>query len=322
MCCGDKGSVVKIVYMGTPEFAVAPLRHLAKSQFDVVGVVTGADKPSGRGRKLTPTPVHVVADELKLTTLTPESLRDPLFHDRLRSLDADAFVVIAFRILPPEVYEMPRLGAINAHASLLPQYRGSAPIAWALINGEAETGLTTFVITRTVDTGGVIMREKVAIADGETATTLGNRLSSLAGPLVEKSLEALAHGTQLEKQDDTKATVAPKLTPELCVIDWRRDRRTVVNLIRGLADSPAAVSSWRGGRVKILGACTASETSRALEPGETLATGGRLFVGAGNGAIEILLLRPEGRATMSAAEFVNGFQPHERERFTMVGMKN
>ena len=236
----------RIVYMGTPEFAVAPLDELVSKGYKVVGVVTVADKPSGRGLKVNESAVKKYAVEHGIPVLQPEKLRDPAFLKQLSDLRADIFVVVAFRMLPEEVWKMPRLGTFNLHASLLPQYRGAAPINWAIINGERRTGVTTFMIDHNIDTGGIILREECLIEDSDDAGTLHDKLMEMGRKVVKDTVDLIIqHNVELRLQrsfvqGSEVLHPAPKLTRELCHIDWSRSATDIVNLIRGLSPYPAA----------------------------------------------------------------------------------
>ncbi len=234
--------------MGTPEFAVESLKALVEQSYKVVGVVTAPDKPAGRGYKLQPSPVKRYALEQGLPLLQPEKLRDPGFLEELRGWNADLQVVVAFRMLPEVVWGMPPKGTFNLHASLLPRYRGAAPINWAIINGESETGVTTFFLSHEIDTGQIIFQEKTAIEETDTAGSLHDRLMAMGARLVLKTVDAISEGTapsipQSELvSDETALTSAPKIFTTDCRIDWRRSAREVYNLIRGLSPYPAAWS--------------------------------------------------------------------------------
>ena len=301
---------MKLVYMGTPEFAVPPLEFLHNSRHSVVAVVTGPDKPSGRGRALKPTPVRETAIRFGISTLTPESVKDNSLVTNLREFDADIFVVVAFRILPEEVFTIPRHGSVNLHASLLPKYRGAAPINWALIEGEKETGLSVFQLKRKVDTGDVLLQERVEIKSADTFTTLSERMSRLAGPILLKSLDLIeSGGARPQKQDSILISKAPKLTPELFRIDWTDNANNVVNLIRGLANTPGAYTMFRGKRLKILGAGVAEKSNTSVDPGNIDIRDGIPFVEAGaTTLVELKRVQPEGKAQMSASDFVNGYR--------------
>ncbi len=280
-------------------------------------VVTGPDAQSGRGRKLGPTPVKETALELGLPVLTPVSLKAPEFIEELSGIGADVFVVVAFRILPHAVYSLPRLGSVNLHGSLLPRYRGAAPIQRALMNGETTTGLTVFTLADKVDTGRIILQKEIAIPPEDTFTTLAQRMSAQSGSALIEALDLLESGSvEFKEQDNALATSAPKITPADCVIDWNAPAGSIVNQIRGLAETPGAFTYWRGKRLKALAARVCDSTI-SLAAGEIALAGKRICVGAGDGAaLELLTLQPEGKKKMSAVDMVNGHFFHNGERLT------
>lgn len=299
---------MNVVYMGTPDFAVPALKALHSSRHTALAVVTGPDKPSGRGRTLRPTPVRLAAEELSLKVLTPTSLKDSGFVSQLRDIGADLFVVIAFRILPEAVFTLPKFGSINIHASLLPKYRGAAPIQRALMNGETQSGLSAFLLEKSVDTGGVIAQLPESIQPDDTYSTLAARLSQLAGKFLVETIDALESGSAKPvKQDDEQATPAPKITADERIIDWRRPASEIVNQIRGLSEFPGAYSDWRGKRMQFLGAKLALDSNVSLAPGEARICGKKILIGAGDGgAIEPQTCKPEGKKALSASELING----------------
>ncbi len=303
--------------MGTPEFARLPLAHLCESRHSVLAVVTGPDKVAGRGHKLIQTPVKQEAESRGIPVLTPASLKEPGLTDALRQYDADLFVVIAFRILPIKLFTIPRLGSINIHGSLLPKYRGAAPINWALINGETETGLSSFFLKREVDTGNVIGQVKTSIAEDDTYDSLAEKMSAMAGPFLLETLDAIEAGkTDGIPQKDAEATAAPKLTPFNSMIDWGFPSVNIRNFVRGLCSKPTAYSYFRGKRIKILACERADDMAQpGLRPGTVLQDKRRLIVACGPGAVEITRIVPEGKAEMSGAAFVNGFKPLTTELF-------
>ena len=235
---------LRIVFMGTPEFAVPSLRALVRSGYNVVGVVTTPDKPAGRGQKLHESDVKIAARELELPILQPEKLRDPAFVSAMEELRPDLGIVIAFRMLPEVVWAMPRLGTFNLHASLLPQYRGAAPINWAIINGETETGVTTFLLNHEIDKGGIIGQIRVPILPEDNVGTLYERLMTTGTSLVTETVDRIAAGEirPVEQQHIDEATLrpAPKIFKEDCRIDWSWEGRRIVNFVRGLSPYPAA----------------------------------------------------------------------------------
>ena len=237
---------IRIVFMGTPDFAVESLQALVENGYQVVGVITAPDKPAGRGRQMTESAVKMYAVENGLYVLQPEKLKNPEFLAELESLKADLQIVVAFRMLPEVVWNMPPLGTFNLHASLLPQYRGAAPLNWAIINGEKETGVTTFLLDQEIDTGRIIFQERIDIGENDSVGDLHDRMMLLGASLVLKTVEALAQGrAQAVEQTalmDTPGTIkhAPKIFKDNCRIDWTRDTESVRNLIRGLSPYPGA----------------------------------------------------------------------------------
>ncbi|MBO6169356.1 MAG: methionyl-tRNA formyltransferase [Bacteroidales bacterium] len=310
----------RIVYMGTPEFAVAPLDALLKRGYKVAAVVTVADKPSGRGLKMNQSAVKQYAVEHGLPVLQPVKLKDPEFLAQLAAFKADIFVVVAFRMLPEEVWRMPKLGTFNLHASLLPQYRGAAPINWAIINGEKRTGVTTFMIDKNIDTGGIILREECLIEDSDNAGTLHDKLMALGSNLVCDTAELIIqHNVELRVQrsfvqGSEELKPAPKLTRELCRIDWTKPSTDIRNLVRGLSPYPAAYTdlvSETGERVqlKVFDCSLSSRSGEGLKPGE-LASDGKsyLTVGTADGAVDITDLQLAGKKRMDVGAFLLGFR--------------
>jgi methionyl-tRNA formyltransferase len=305
---------MKIVFMGTPDFARRPLGYLYKNtRHEIVAVVTGPDKKAGRGRKVTPTPVKKEADEFAIPVLTPASLKDEAFIERIRAYNADLFVVVAFRILPEKLFSIPKFGSINLHGSLLPKYRGAAPINWALINGEKETGLTTFFLKKKVDTGNIIYQEKIDIGDEENFDELYERMSNLAGPVIDKTLDLIESGKANPiSQDSSLAIPAPKISPFDCMIDWGFPSANVVNFIRGLSTKPGAFTFFRNKNLKIFKAKNADiDMTEKIRPGQIINDKKRLLVAVANGAVEILDLLPEGKKRMTGEQFINGYHPKE-----------
>lgn len=293
--------------MGTPEFALPSLNRLLDAGHDVAAVVTVPDKPAGRGRHLRPSAVKECALMLNLPLLQPEELRAPDYIKDLRQLAADLFVVVAFRILPPEVFTLPGIGTINLHASLLPKYRGAAPINWAIINGEQETGATTFFIDEKVDTGQWLMQCRVPIGEEMSAGELHDLLAEEGGELLLRTVAGLEAGSLKPRPQEGEITRAPKLTREMALIDWRRPAREIHNLVRGLSPYPSAWTLWRGKTLKILkvrpGPAEAQE-----QPGTLINAGGRgpLLAATGEGTLELVTLQPEGGKALTAADFLRG----------------
>ncbi|MBD5266214.1 MAG: methionyl-tRNA formyltransferase [Bacteroides sp.] len=307
---------LKIVFLGTPDFAVESLRRIVDGGYNVVGVVTMPDKPAGRGHKLYQSPVKEFAVEHGLHLMQPVKLKDPAFVDELRSLDADLFVVIAFRMLPEVVWTMPRLGTFNLHASLLPRYRGAAPINWAVINGDTETGVTTFFLKHEIDTGDIIAQEKVEILPTDNVGDVHDRLMELGAELTIKTIDDIIAGTlttipQEQLIGDTEPTPAPKIFKETCRIDWNLSAERIHNLVRGLSPYPAAWTTLMDGGTEV-GAVKVFETRIVKShvgniPGEIIIEGDTLTVGCGNGeAIEILSLQAPGKRRMPTPDFLRG----------------
>ncbi|MDE5827699.1 MAG: methionyl-tRNA formyltransferase [Duncaniella sp.] len=307
---------LKIVFLGTPDFAVESLRRIVDGGYNVVGVVTMPDKPAGRGHKLYQSPVKEFAVEHGLHLMQPVKLKDPAFVDELRSLDADLFVVIAFRMLPEVVWTMPRLGTFNLHASLLPRYRGAAPINWAVINGDTETGVTTFFLKHEIDTGDIIAQEKVEILPTDNVGDVHDRLMELGAELTIKTIDDIIAGTlttipQEQLIGDTEPTPAPKIFKETCRIDWNLPAERIHNLVRGLSPYPAAWTTLMDGGTEV-GAVKVFETRIVKShigsiPGEIIIEGDTLTVRCGNGeAIEILSLQAPGKRRMPTPDFLRG----------------
>lgn len=308
---------LKIVFLGTPDFAVESLRRIVDGGYNVVGVVTMPDKPAGRGHKLYQSPVKEFALGHGLRLMQPVKLKDPEFVSELRSLEADLFIVIAFRMLPEIVWTMPRLGTFNLHASLLPRYRGAAPINWAVINGDSETGVTTFFLKHEIDTGDIIAQERIRILPTDNVGDVHDKLMVLGADLTIKTIDDIIAGTlnPISQDDlirDTEATQAPKIFKETCRIDWTAKAETIHNLVRGLSPYPAAWSTLFDGdselgAVKIFETKITDSPETALNPGEILVSGSTLSVGTGDGkAIEILSLQAPGKRRMSTPDFLRG----------------
>jgi len=306
---------LRIVFMGTPSFAVASLEALVHAGAHIVGVVTAPDKPAGRGLQLTESAVKTYAIRQELPLLQPEKLKDPAFIDALSAWKADVQVVVAFRMLPELVWSMPRLGTINVHASLLPQYRGAAPINWAIINGETETGVTTFRLKHEIDTGNILLRASVPISPTATAGDLHDLLMVKGADLLLDTLEQLGDGTLEETPqpwiDPSKLHHAPKIGTETCRIDWHQPVNRVYNLIRGLGPYPTAFTQMEGRVLKIfLAEMEEVPPMRLPEPG-TYMTNGKTFLKftALDGYIVVKDLQLEGKKRMGVEEFLRGFRP-------------
>ena len=306
---------LKVVYMGTPDFAVEPLRRILEAGFHVVGVVTVPDKPAGRGRKLRTSAVKNFAMEKALRILQPDKLRNQEFVDELRNLRADVFVVVAFRMLPEVIWQMPPLGTFNLHASLLPQYRGAAPINWAVINGEKESGVTTFLIDEKIDTGNILLQERILLDKDETAGSLHDKLMVLGADLVVETLEKLCNNRIEPKQQEEQMTLkpAPKIFKEDCRINWEKSGPEIEALIRGLSPYPGAFTNVESeeisGQLKITGA--------KFEAGEgsirpvLRVENKQLIVHLPDGQLALTEIQPQGKRKMTAGDFINGIRNKE-----------
>ncbi len=309
---------LRIVFMGTPEFAVATLGSLLMNGLNVVAVVTAPDKPSGRGRKISRSAVKEFAESSRLPIFQPTNLKEPAFVDSLKKLNADLFIVVAFRMLPETVWKLPSIGTVNLHASLLPQYRGSAPINHVIINGETLTGVTTFFIDDKIDNGSVLLREEVPIFPEENAGDLHDKLMKYGARLVINTIAGLAEDNlKVRSQDEfTKPgeilKTAPKINPEFCIIDWHNNPAKIHNFIRGLAPYPCARSSFSNGIESLSVKIYESHPEfikHNYTPGRFLSDGKTfLKVACNDGFINILSLQLEGKKRMSIGEFLRGFR--------------
>ncbi|HIW19000.1 MAG TPA: methionyl-tRNA formyltransferase [Candidatus Alistipes pullicola] len=310
---------LRIVYMGTPDFAVAPLRRLVEEGYNIVGVVTMPDKPAGRGLHMQASAVKRYAVEAGLPVYQPEKLKDPQFVETLRSLAPDLGIVIAFRMLPEIVWAMPRLGTFNLHASLLPQYRGAAPINWAIINGEKESGVTTFLLNHEIDKGAILCQQRVAIDEEDDAGTLHDKLMNAGTDLVIETIERIASGAiaPVDQQTIEPQVIrdAPKIFKETCRIDWSASGDTVRNLVRGLSPYPAAWSELHKEGASPIGVKifrVHAETCPAdrLPASGTLVTDGRTFmkVACADGYLFLDELQLAGKKRMAVADLLRGFK--------------
>lgn len=312
-----RSSGLRSIFFGTPEFAADILRDLFQNGDQIIAVVTTPDKPQGRGMVLHGSAVKEAAMELGIPVLTPNKHRDPEFLEKLRVLNADIFIVVAYKILPKEVFTIPRLGAFNIHASLLPKYRGAAPINWAIIRGEQETGITTFLLNEKVDTGKILLAKSIPIGSDETAGELHDRLMVLGAEVALNTLQGLASGTlHPTDQPSNLATTAPKIFAKDCVINFDQPREIVHNFIRGLSPYPGAVTELHDHRLKLLRSHITADASAILASGkfQISSDSKRLFIGTATEALEVLELQREGKRAMSTEEFLRGnaglFQPH------------
>ncbi len=310
------GKDLRIVFMGTPDFAVASLKALVDGGYNIAGVITSPDKPAGRGRKLHESAVKKFAVENNLHVLQPEKLKNPEFISELKSLQADLQVVVAFRMLPEMVWSMPPLGTFNLHASLLPQYRGAAPLNWAIINGEKETGVTTFLLKHEIDTGAILFQEKIAIGNNDTVGDIHDRLMEIGSGLVLKTVDALAEGNYAAIEQDKihsgDLKHAPKIFKEDCKIDWTQSAEKIHNLTRGLSPYPAAWTELIDGDGNSLGMKVfATEIDEACnEEAGTIDSEGKSYlkVSTSDYWIRINELQLAGKKRMTVKDFLRGFQ--------------
>ncbi len=301
---------MRIVFMGTPEFAVASLRAILAASFDVAGVVTAPDKPAGRGLKLSESAVKTFAKTHGLNILQPEKLKNPEFISALQALKADVQVVVAFRMLPEVVWNMPPEGTINLHGSLLPNYRGAAPINWAVINGEKETGVTTFRLKHEIDTGNILLQKSFPIAPDETAGEVHDRMKLIGADLLVETLKGIEAGTLkgVPQQYSEDIPHAPKIFTETCRINWLEPIERVYNLVRGLSPYPGAFTSFEGKTLKITRAEKSPETF-GPEPGAFRSDGKNyLQFSAIDGSLNITELQLEGKKKMSVVDFLRGYR--------------
>ena len=300
--------------MGTPEFAIPSLEGIVEAGYDVPLVVTVPDKPKGRGRKLSPSPVKMRAEELGIEVATPTKLRDPKFLELLRSKEPDLICVVAFRILPEAVFSIPSQGSFNLHGSLLPKYRGAAPINRAIMAGETETGVTTFFLKRKVDTGDVILKKQIPIGSEMTAGELHDIMKEVGAMAVVETLKLIKQADfELQPQEDEEATPAPKIFRDDCRIDWSLSTVELHNVIRGLSPYPGAFTQWHEKQLKILRA-RRSERS-GLQPGEVLVEEAQLFVGTGDGSLELIEVQREGKRRVNVQDFLRGVTVPAHTRF-------
>lgn len=304
---------MRIVYMGTPDFAVESLDAICQAGHEIAAVVTVPDRKTGRGQKVTYSPVKTYALEHQLPILQPEKLRDERFLSELQALKADIFVVVAFRMLPQCVWSMPPMGTFNLHASLLPQYRGAAPINWALINGEKKTGVTTFMLNEKIDEGGILLQEETQISENDTAESLHDRLAEMGRKLVVETLSGLANGTLTPKAQEPTEMIksAPKIFKEDCVIDWTKEGKDIRNFVSGLSPYPAATLTFIDSKenkqnVKIY------EVSFEKAPQQSIGMiesdqKKYLKIGVRDGWVNILSLQMSGKRKISIEEFLRGY---------------
>ena len=308
---------LRIIFMGTPEFAVVSLQRLLEARARVEAVVTVPDRPAGRGRKLAASAVKNFATSIGLPVYQPENFQEPSFLRVLQQHRAEIFVVVAFRILPRSVFSLPKLGTVNAHGSLLPKYRGAAPIQWAVINGERETGITTFLIDDKVDTGNLLLQRVTPIDANETAGELHDRLAVLGAELLIETLNGLAQGTLTPQPQQGEPTRAPKITKEMARIDWQRPAKQLHNFIRGMSPVPAAFALWQNKKLRIFRSSLQAASHAASPAGTVLQMdrrNGRFEIATGDGTLAILELQLEGKKRMPVTEFLQGSELRVGER--------
>lgn len=309
---------LRIVFMGTPDFAVPSLDILVQNGYNLVGVITAPDKPAGRGQQLHQSAVKKYAFENGLNILQPEKLKKPEFIQELKSLNANLFIVVAFRMLPEIVWQMPEFGTFNLHASLLPQYRGAAPINWAVINGEKETGVTTFFLQHEIDTGNIILQEKIKIEEDDNAGSVHDKLMNVGSRLVLKTVQAIEEDNVIESPqsivDSQQLKHASKLFKETCLIDWNKSANEIHNLIRGLSPYPTAFTYLDEKILKIFSSrlCQSSLINSIDYQLSTIdiKTDNKtfLFIKCADGYLDILELQLEGKKRMKIDEFLRGYK--------------
>jgi len=304
----------RIVFMGTPPFAVASLDALVKAGFTISAVVTAPDKPAGRGLQLQQSAVKKYAVENNLPVLQPVKLKDPAFISALEALNANIFVVVAFRMLPEVVWDMPPMGTINVHGSLLPSYRGAAPINWAVINGEKETGVTTFKLKAAIDTGNILLQDKLPITEADTAGSIHDKMMVLGANLLVTTLTGLINNTLVEQdqeaiinQDPQLLKHAPKIYTETCTIDWNNNTESIFNLIRGLSPFPGALTKLDDKIFKIFAA--EKEICSHHKPVGAIATDNKTYLkfACADGYLHIIDLQLEGKKRMQVQDFLRGY---------------
>jgi methionyl-tRNA formyltransferase len=297
----------KIVFFGTPEIAVPVLEAVA-NEFDVIAVVTNEDKEQGRGRKLLPSEVKVAAENLGLPIIQPDDLKSDVFAEELKKFKADIFLVFAYKILPAHILAIPKIGSFNIHPSLLPKYRGAAPINHTIINGDTETGITTFLLEEKVDAGGILLQDKFHLEPDMTAGDLYEIVMQKAPDIAIRTIQRLEAGDKsILSQNPELVSKAPKIFRENCELDFTLTAESLKNFINGVSPVPGAWKVWNGKNVKFLRAKVTQENIK-LESGEFAIINKKLLLGCADGAIEILELQPEGKKAMSVVDFLNGYR--------------
>ena len=296
---------MNIIFFGTPDFTIPILYKLYDSQHKIEAIVTSPDKPRGRGKKVSYTPAKEFGLKKNIPVLQTLRLKSAEFCEDLKKYNADVFVVVAFKILAKEIYSIPPKGSFNLHGSILPKYRGAAPIQWALINGDTETGVSTFFLQDKVDTGSIILQKIVQINESDNFETLHDKMSEIGAETVLETIDLIENGNyHLIVQNDSLATAAPKIDKNLCEIDWNSNAESIKNLVRGLTPFPGAFFDHKG-KVYKISKCGIAEKIK-LKPGEISQTKSEIFIGSNSNAIQILEIKPEGRKAMTAEEFLRG----------------
>jgi len=302
---------MRIIYMGTPEFAIPGLKILLENHYTIAAVVTAPDKPRGRGQQISFTPVKELALSHQLLVLQPQHLKDPGFVSTVVDLAPDLIIVVAFRILPKEIFTIPRYGSFNLHASLLPRYRGAAPINWAIMDGQQETGVTSFLLRETVDTGSILLQARVRIGADETAGELHDKLSLIGAEIVLQTVRLFELGKAHPRpQDDTLATPAPKIFRENCKIEWNNSAERVFDFVRGLSPLPCAWTVHEGRILRIYRSAVVQSTdSPSKVPGTLITvTKNQLVVACAQSALSIIEIQQEGKKRMSIEDFLRGYK--------------
>lgn len=306
----QKAPFLNIIFFGTPDFAMASLKALFESDFPVLAVVTAPDKPAGRGRKIMPSAVKTFAETHHIPILQPKNLKNPDFLKELENFNADLYVVVAFRMLPEKVWNMPPMGTINVHASLLPQYRGAAPINHAIINGETKTGITIFKLKQEIDTGNLLLQEKVAISPEDNFGSMYEKLKDIGSKLLIKTIDKIVDKSiqPIPQEIVENLQPAPKIFRKDCLINWTEEAKRINDFIRGLSPYPGAFTFLEDKKIKILSA-NYSESSHNLQPGlPDTDNKSYLKIATSNGWVEINTLQPEGKKVTSVRDFLNGHQ--------------
>lgn len=301
---------LRIVFMGTPEFAKTSLQELVEGGCNIVGVITAPDKPAGRGMKLQQSAVKEYALQQNLTILQPEKLKNPEFLSALRNLRADLQIVVAFRMLPELVWNMPPMGTVNLHGSLLPKYRGAAPINWAVINGETETGVTTFKLKHEIDTGDILLQQSIPIGPDETAGEVHDKMKTIGAAVLLETVKGLAAGTLAEKPQDQfpgELKHAPKIFTDTCRINWNANATEIHNLVRGLSPYPAAFTTLQEKMFKIY-ACEFKVAPTNETPGTAVIRDGKLAFACTNGYVYPTIVQMEGKKKMPVEDFMRGYK--------------